>query len=252
MLARKVSLWPTGWVTQPELAVVTTGLDAASGIGPRTGEAIGRPPDRRTATVLSFTDNVLTVELRGGAVEEVGWVDSYEPNVGDVVFLVAQRSSWLCIGVAGQNGGGGIPVGGLAGGVIFNAFVAGVNVSTVETQVPDFLFTANLKANRLYSIRAQFRTKANATTTEFPFVRIRRDSLAGPVYYEEYAKGSTPSTSRHTINIYETWIRLPADTTATFLLTAFVTSGATWNVTHGGGDCFVALDHGFATNVTSV
>lgn len=64
----------------------------------RTSEAIGRAPDRRTGTVVSFVSERLTVSVAGGDPEEVGYLDSYQPEPGDVVILILQRSTWVCIG----------------------------------------------------------------------------------------------------------------------------------------------------------
>lgn len=63
----------------------------------RTSEAIGRPPDRRTGTVVSFTAGVLRVSVGGGDAEEVGYLAGYRPQVGDVVILVLQRSTWVVL-----------------------------------------------------------------------------------------------------------------------------------------------------------
>lgn len=65
----------------------------------RTAEAIGRNPDRRTGTVVSFSAGILTVSVGGGDPEQVGYLGSYlNPTPGDVVALVLQRSTWLCLG----------------------------------------------------------------------------------------------------------------------------------------------------------
>lgn len=64
----------------------------------RISEAIGRPADRRTGTVVAFTGGVLSVSVGGGEPEAVGYLSSYPPVVGDVVCLVLQRSTWVCVG----------------------------------------------------------------------------------------------------------------------------------------------------------
>lgn len=64
----------------------------------RTSEAIGRNPDRRTAVVTEFVDGELSVSVGGGDARKIGYIDSYDPVVGDVVAIVLQRSTWLCIG----------------------------------------------------------------------------------------------------------------------------------------------------------
>lgn len=68
----------------------------------RTSEAIGRSPDRRTGVVASFDGGILTVTVSGGATERVGYLADYRPVVGDVVALIQQRSTWLCLGAMGN------------------------------------------------------------------------------------------------------------------------------------------------------
>lgn len=64
----------------------------------RTSEAIGRNPDRRTGVVTAIDGGVVTVQIAGGATERVSYLATYAPVVGDVVALIQQRSTWLCLG----------------------------------------------------------------------------------------------------------------------------------------------------------
>lgn len=64
----------------------------------RTSEAIGRSPDRRTGVVTTISAGVLTVAVSGGDTKNVGYLASYLPAVGDVVCLLLQRSTWVCLG----------------------------------------------------------------------------------------------------------------------------------------------------------
>lgn len=83
-------------MTSPAPGVYLPGSQAAPSA--RFSEAIGRPADRRTGTVVAFSAGVLTVSVGGGEPEDVGYLSSYAPVVGDVVCLVLQRTTWLCIG----------------------------------------------------------------------------------------------------------------------------------------------------------
>lgn len=73
---------------------------ARGSLADRTAQAIGRNPDRRTGTVISFDagSETLTVSVGGGDPEQVGYLGTYTPTPGDVVALVRQRSTWLCLG----------------------------------------------------------------------------------------------------------------------------------------------------------
>lgn len=81
-------------MTQPEAFLPGAQRSLAS----RTSEAIGRNPDRRTGTVISFDDGELVVQVAGGAIAQAGYLASYLPIVGDVVALILQRSTWLALG----------------------------------------------------------------------------------------------------------------------------------------------------------
>jgi hypothetical protein len=88
-------------MTQPEAFLP----GAQRALSSRTAEAIGRNPDRRTGTVLSFTDGELTVQVAGGSIVKAGYLDTYiNPAEGDVVALLLQRSTWLALGrISDQN-----------------------------------------------------------------------------------------------------------------------------------------------------
>jgi len=216
----------------------------------RTSEAIGRNPDRRTGVVSAIDSGVLTVEVAGGATERVGYLASYEPAVGDVVALIQQRSTWLCIGrlVASDGGDGGALPGVLLGGVLFSTPGTTTLTTGAEAAVTGYVFTVTLPADRLVEIRATYIVDNNTSDLDFPFMRLRENSLAGPQIYGAYSLIGQGHVG--VVQHVEYWMRTPATVeTKTYVLTAQRTFGAaTINISRYG--IFGAIDHGRSTNVT--
>lgn len=216
----------------------------------RTSEAIGRNPDRRTGVVVSFEDGVLMVRVAGGNVTRCGYLDSYMPIVNDVVALVLQRSTWLCLGRMENRLGTGVPVGAIIGGVRFLTFTSLINISGAETLIPNYTMTIPVVENHLVGIRVQFRVRASAPTGGAPFSRIREDDLTGPSIYEEFVQLQHVPTNNHVINNWMAWHRPTTTGMKTFVFTAQSAAG-TFNYAHGGGDAFLAFNYGLAPQIAA-
>lgn len=215
----------------------------------RTAEAIGRAPDRRTGVVASIDGGVLTVSVGGGATERVGYLASYEPVVGDVVALVQQRSTWLCIGrmVAFDD----VPVvaGAAFGGVLFATGASTVINSGTEAIVTGYTFTADLPAGHLVRIHALYTVVSSTSDSDFPFMRIRETDLAGAVVYGAYSPVN--QNAAPTVQRIDLWMRPTAAATKTYVMTAQRLFGAaTFTISRFG--LFAAFDHGRSPNVTTL
>lgn len=65
----------------------------------QTQKAAGIPNGMRTATVTAVSGGAVTISINGGSFTSgVGVVTSYAPQVGDVVAVFRQDSSWLILG----------------------------------------------------------------------------------------------------------------------------------------------------------
>ena len=216
----------------------------------RTSEAIGRNPDRRTGVVSAVgTDGSLTVTVSGGASERVGYLASYEPVVGDVVALVQQRSTWLCIGRLTLDGApGGVP-GTALGGVLFVTGATTTFNDGVEHLITGYQFTTFLPAGHLIQVRATFLVDNNTNDLDLPFMRIRETNISGTVVYGAYSmliNGHIAS-----VQSAETWFRPAADATKTYVLTGQrVFGAATYNIARFG--TFAAFDYGRSPNVVTL
>lgn len=70
-----------------------------------TQRAAGPASALRTGTVTAISSSGgVTVSVQGGSLPGLAYLDSYTPQVGDVVSLYAQDSSWLVLGVATKLG----------------------------------------------------------------------------------------------------------------------------------------------------
>lgn len=235
-------------MTQPEAFLP----GAQKSLSSRTSEAIGRNPDRRTGTVLSFLEGELSVQVAGGQVFRAGYLDSYQPVIGDVVSLVLQRSTWLVLGRLEDNLGGGAPIGGLLGGVRWLTFAnVLVTNSGVQQLVPEYLITVPVRAGNLIAVRAQFRARSQAATTAAPSMQIREGTSAtDPSIFAEYAQLQHSPTHNHAINNFTSWHRPSVTGMQSYVLTMSSPNGVTYEIAHGGGDSFVVINYGAAPGVT--
>lgn len=65
----------------------------------QTQKTAGIPNGMRTATIVAVTGSAVTISVSGGQFTAgVGVVTSYAPEVGDVVAVFRQDSSWLILG----------------------------------------------------------------------------------------------------------------------------------------------------------
>lgn len=65
----------------------------------QTQKTAGIGNGMRTATIIAVSSTAITIEVAGGQFTAgVGVVTSYAPNVGDVVAVFRQDSSWLILG----------------------------------------------------------------------------------------------------------------------------------------------------------
>lgn len=66
----------------------------------QTQKTAGIPNGMRTATIVAVTSTAVTISVSGGQFTAgVGVVTSYAPQVGDVVSVFRQDSSWLILGL---------------------------------------------------------------------------------------------------------------------------------------------------------
>lgn len=216
----------------------------------RTSEAIGRNPDRRTGVVAGFDNGILTITVSGGATERVGYLSSYEPAVGDIVCLIQQRSTWLCIGRLSAASDPALPPGAMLGGVLFVSGGTTVLNSGTEAVITGYQFTVELPSDHLIQIRGLYALDNNTNDADFPFMRIRENNVSGTVVYGAYS----PINQGHvgTVQRVEHWFRTgPLVTTKTYVMTGQRLFGAAvFNVSRFG--LFGAFDHGRATNVITL
>jgi hypothetical protein len=134
-------------MTQPDAFLA----GAPRALSTRTSEAIGRNPDRRTGTVLSFDAGELTVQIAGGQVARAGYLESYTPVVGDVVSLILQRSTWLCLGKLVDPTAAAPPVVPVTNGIqIFAGAQFEQNYVFINVTGLSFSFTKKEAATRLF------------------------------------------------------------------------------------------------------
>lgn len=236
-------------MTQPEAFLP----GAQKSLSSRTAEAIGRSPDRRTGTVVSFIDGALNVQVAGGAVVSAGYLDSYQPTVGDVVAIVLQRSTWLVIGRLEDSAGGGAPVGGLLGGKRWLTFAnVLITNSGVQQLVPEYAITVPVRAGNLIAVRAQFRARSQSgATTSAPSLAIVEGTVAtDPAIYVEFAQLQHNPSNNHAINVFCAWHRPAVTGMQSYVLTMSSPNGVTYEIAHGGGDSFVVINYGAAPGVT--
>lgn len=72
-------------------------------VGPRrltqgTAERTEAPSDGRTGTVTAVTSRGIDVNVAGGSVEGIAHLSSYNPAVGDTVYLTRYQDSWIVQG----------------------------------------------------------------------------------------------------------------------------------------------------------
>lgn len=217
-----------------------------AGMASRTSEAIGRPPDRRTGTVVSFVDRVLSVSVGGGDPEDVGYIDSYSPVVGDVVILVLQRSTWVCLGkLVDATQPAPTPEdtpGSVVAGLRFNSFANIVWTDNVEHLLPGYSFAATVKAQNWYQLRASFLTSNTTTAADQAQMVLRENGVALYTIYKPCLGGHV---FLQTEMVY--WFRAAADGTFTYTLNAQRTFGAaTYSYGHTTGDAFLLISHGLS------
>lgn len=226
-----------------------TPLSSQATLASRTSEAIGRPPDRRTGVVVSFASNKLMVSVGGGEAEEVGFIDTYAPLVGDVVILILQRSTWVCIGRLAATGAA-LPVrsGEILGGILSNSIASVTFNDGVEHLIPGYSFTVTVPVGHLIELHATWTPDNNTSDADFPFYRIKQDGVTAHGSYKPCLNGHVG----HQV-FFSHWF-VPIVTAAhTYTITAQRAFGtATFDVFRDVGDVFLAIDHGVPQNLAQI
>lgn len=62
-------------------------------------EFVGPQVSRRIGTVFDVTGTTVTVSVGGANIVVDGYLDSYTPVEGDIVFLLREDSSWFLLGL---------------------------------------------------------------------------------------------------------------------------------------------------------
>lgn len=217
----------------------------------RTSEAIGRSPDRRTGVVREAPQGgLLSVLVSGGATERVGYLTSYEPVVGDVVMLVQQRSTWVCVGRFARDTESGIVPGTVLGGVLFATPATTTFSDGAEHLISGYEMTSTLPAGHLIEILCTYLVDNNTNDADLPFMRIRENNISGAVVWANYSMITNGHVS--TLQTIQLWMRLASTATKTYVLTAqrLVGGGVTFNFYRHG--VFAAFDHGRSPGIVTL
>jgi hypothetical protein len=147
-------------MTSPVASAVTTALPPDSGI--RVG----------VVTVVEST-SAITVNIGGGIITGMPFINSYLPAVGDNVQIVRMDATWICIGRIGFYPGGTV------GGVRATSTTTVVTSGTTELDLPFLGFTTHVQDDHVYEIFVRMYVTMSVANDVFE-IRIRRDTaLAG-------------------------------------------------------------------------
>lgn len=135
----------------------------ASTLPPDSGIRVG------VVTALESTSTI-TVNVGGGVLTGMPFLNSYIPAVGDNVQIVRMDATWLCVGVIGA-----YPSNVIAGVRATSTTTVGPTSAGTELDLPFLSFTAAPRDDHTYEIFTRLLVTQSVATDVFE-VRMRRDT----------------------------------------------------------------------------
>lgn len=178
------------------------------------------PPDSgiRVGVVVAIeSTTTLTVNVGGGVLTGLPYLDSYFPAAGDNVQIIRMDATWLVVGTLGPSPGT------ILAGSRGTSTTTITPINTVETNLPFLSFTASVKLNQVYEIFASILVQQSIATDAFTW-QIRRDTAVTgtQVGFGRFSTGFTANGGRERI---EATFEPLQDENVTFFFSAIRASG---------------------------